>query len=200
MIPTSSAIDRRSPLPRSPNNDEPHAKRRKVDERCNHVREVGLMRTGLDQSKPRFIGSGSGIHFIRTVYELLAGKSHPIQSTATPVSENIVPGEDDQLPESANQHFLASSPPFFREDEVGDGSQISSDPIPFHQLVELSESYFTNWHPIFPFLHAPAVLGIFEAISRHGIEAVAPSDALIVRSIISIVSNPVPYTLITIRF
>ncbi|KAM0160348.1 hypothetical protein ACHAPG_003008 [Botrytis cinerea] len=187
MIPTPNATNLG---PHSPNNDSHRTKRRRVDEGSSPVREVGLMRTGFDQSKPRFIGSGSGIHFIRTVYELLAGKSNSAYTnlnTATPASENIVPGEDDQLSESTNNsHLLASSPPFFRESEVGDGSQLSSDPISFHQLVEFSESYFTNWHPLFPFLHAPAVLGIFETISRHGIQAVAPSDALIVRSIISI--------------
>ncbi|KAF7925802.1 hypothetical protein BELL_0135g00190 [Botrytis elliptica] len=187
MIPTSNATNLG---PHSPHNDSHRSKRRRVDDEGSPAREVGLMRTGFDQSKPRFIGSGSGIHFIRTVYELLAGKSnstHINLNTATPASENIVPGEDDQLSESTdNSHLLASSPPFFRENEVGDSSQLSSDPISFHQLVEFSESYFTNWHPLFPFLHAPAVLGIFEAISRHGIQAVAPSDALIVRSIISI--------------
>ncbi|KAF7908249.1 uncharacterized protein EAF01_004004 [Botrytis porri] len=187
MIPTSNATYLG---PYSPNNDSHRTKRRRVDDESSPIREVGLMRTDFDQSKPRFIGSGSGIHFIRTVYELLAGKAHSTHTkpnTATPASENIVPGEDDQLPESTNNsHLLSSSPPFFRESEVRESSQLSSDPISFHQLVEFSESYFTNWHPLFPFLHAPAVLGIFETISRHGIQAVAPSDALIVRSIISI--------------
>ncbi|KAF7954598.1 hypothetical protein EAE96_005718 [Botrytis aclada] len=187
MISTSNATNLG---PHSPNNDSHRNKRRRVDEENSPVREVGLMRTGFDQSKPRFIGSGSGIHFIRTVYELLAGKSystHTNPNIATPASENIVPGEDDQLTESTNKpHLLSSSPPFFRESEVGDSCQLSSDLISFHQLIEFSESYFTNWHPLFPFLHAPAVLGTFEAISRHGIQAVAPSDALIVRSIISI--------------
>ncbi|TGO49794.1 hypothetical protein BOTNAR_0417g00030 [Botryotinia narcissicola] len=187
MIPTSNATNLGS---HSPIDDNHRTKRRRVGNETSPVQEFGLMRTGYDQSKPRFIGSGSGIHFIRTVYELLAGKSnstHTNPNTATPASENIVPGEDDQLSEStSNSYLLASSPPFFRENEVGDTSQLSSDPISFHQLVEFSESYFTNWHPLFPFLHAPAVLGIFEAIGRHGIQAVAPSDALIVRSIISI--------------
>lgn len=58
------------------------------------------MRSGGKSRLPRFISSGSGIHFIRTVYDVLsrsAAGNRMINSSQA--SGELVPGEDDQLVE-----------------------------------------------------------------------------------------------------
>jgi len=53
-------------------------------------------------------------------------------------------------------------------------------------MVRWSQSYFNNWHPPFPFLHAPSVLGLLEKITTQGIESLSTVDLIIVRSVLSI--------------
>lgn len=150
------------------------------------TREHGLMRAPGRQGAARFVGSGSGIHFICTVYGKLARKSISARSRADTI-EHLVPGEDDQLRLEAtstsrdgdlgNQHYL------WHEHEVAE----HENPRPsFEQLVAWSKSYFEAWHPIAPFLHAPDILRIFEDISTVGIDAVGNLDSAIVKAVISI--------------
>jgi hypothetical protein len=150
------------------------------------TREHGLMRGPGRQGAARFVGSGSGIHFICTVYGRLARKSVSTRSRADSI-EHLVPGEDDQLRLEAtstsrdgdlgNQHYL------WHGHEVAEHENARPS---FEQLVAWSKSYFEAWHPIAPFLHAPDILRIFEDISTVGIDAVGHLDSAIVKAVISI--------------
>jgi len=166
-------------------------KRRRTDSNRHTTQELGLMRDGAENGFPRFVGSGSGIYFIRAVYQKLA-KSSSFQKQA--LQENLVPGEDDQIlaeqdyEKNINVGGLTdpSSIQFWQPHELLSGHQVDDDRAPFESLVEWTKSYFKNWHPVFPFLNAPAVLRIFEDISIHGIDKVSAPDAVIARSILSI--------------
>lgn len=125
-----------------------------------------------------FVGSSSGVYFIRSVYS--AFRSH--LNTAALIPSPEVPGEDDNLP-SASPNV---SKRIWRGNEV---ALHASSTITFQKLVAWSQSYFANWHPAYPFLHAPAVLKLFESLpqGRDPREsAISASELSIVRSIISI--------------
>ncbi|KAF4342411.1 transcription activator acu-15 [Fusarium beomiforme] len=145
-------------------------------------REYGLMRDTGEHDAARFVGSGSGIHYIRAVHLRLAKKS--ASRTTEPGSSTIntlIPGEDDQLRQDASirrnrEHFL------WKDGEVCDDSEEPS----FEDFVEWSKSYFEAWHPVLPFLHGPEVLGLFEEVSKSGISSLSSIDKVIIKSILSI--------------
>ncbi|KAI1313778.1 fungal-specific transcription factor domain-containing protein [Xylaria venustula] len=157
------------------------AKRRRTDVDVAQAQERGVMRDGNEPGLPRFIGSASGIHLIRTVYDVLA-RSHVDRDTAA----DVVPGEEDQLtgPSPSDPRARGGLPatPFWHPDEIA-GSMAT---VNFDALLQWTESYFQYWHPIFPFLHGPAFLGVLEQVSENGIEALAQAEAIIVRSVLSI--------------
>lgn len=123
------------------------------------AREVGLMRSVPGDKFPSFVGSASGIYFIRSVYGEI-GRANPTASVPiqTPESD-IVPGEDDHLPSVLPN----SSDRLWSDDEVT--SRSLSD-VSVQELVDWSASYFANWHPAYPFLHAPSILEYFEEIAH----------------------------------
>lgn len=145
-------------------------------------REVGLMRSVPGDSLSSFVGSASGIYFIRSVYGAIRG-AHPSASyqTETPESDHV-PGEDDYLPSSA-----PNTPGRIWRDEEITPRPLTS--VTFQELVEWSGSYFANWHPFYPYLHAPSVLDYLERLHQAGGQAKdeAPSFQMtILRSIMSI--------------
>ncbi|SPO07420.1 related to transcription activator protein acu-15 [Cephalotrichum gorgonifer] len=159
------------------------------------VREIGLMRDAGETDTARFVGSSSGIHFIRNVHMRLARQSATrtqyIRGVGDGVGDDdsrgqrigeLIPGEDDQLRGRATG----------RDDErayLWKDHEVSTHdgPTPsFDQLVEWSESYFKSWHPILPFLHAPDVLRSFEYVSQAGISSLDHLDRCILRSVLSI--------------
>tara|TARA_R110002003_G_scaffold70_3_gene6321 strand:- start:26446 stop:27489 length:1044 start_codon:yes stop_codon:yes gene_type:complete len=158
---------------------EPPHKRRRSSAPLH--REVGLMRLPGDKFSG-FVGSASGIYFIRSVY----GAIHANETTSpahmeTPGSD-VVPGEDDHL--SAAQ--ANTSDHLWRAAEVDSRSRVQ---FAFSELVEWTGSYFANWHPLYPFLHAPTVLDYFQTISLNDLGptyAVSDFRLIILRSIMSI--------------
>ncbi|KAH8660245.1 fungal-specific transcription factor domain-containing protein [Xylariales sp. PMI_506] len=173
----------------------------------NATQEIGLMRDGATHGSPRFIGSASGIHFIRTVSDVLARRGDRSGGAAGASSGstigNLVPGEDDQLvdpPLAADDvatPMSTSRAPFWRPDEVLDdtepldaaGAGVERQPpraVSFDSLVSWTQSYFENWHPAFPFLHGPEVLELLERVAEVGIANLSDMDATIVRAIMSI--------------
>ncbi|KAH8205480.1 hypothetical protein TruAng_000386 [Truncatella angustata] len=176
---------------RSPTQLQHPAKRRRTDSRGHASREIGLMRNGGNSGLPRFIGSGSGIHFIRTVYDVLARSalgSRPVDRNQ--VQGDIVPGEDDELvdpaPDIVETPGTRSRAPFWRQDEVVEDPSQGAPTIDFDNLVLWTKSYFENWHSTFPFLHGPEVLATFERVATIGIFNISEADATIVRSLVSI--------------
>lgn len=151
--------------------------------------ETGFMRDGDSPGIPRFVGSGSGIHFVRAVYDILAhNNSQPPRGQS-----QLVPGEDDQLDRTRESEAVpAQTPrtsaraPFWQDDETvpaGDGE--TSRPS-FEALIAWTKSYFEMWHPAFPFLHGPEALELLERVAARGIESLSDPEAAIVRSIVSI--------------
>lgn len=141
---------------------EPPRKRSRRESEDRQRREIGLMRQGDGTDGPSFVGSSSGIHFVRSVYHALA-KSCVHVPPATP-DQNIVPGEEDQLDDA----IPYSSKPLWSSDET-QGTTDELQDFDFDDLQMWSESYFENWHTAYPFVHAPTMLEYFE---RH----VRPAD------------------------
>ncbi|OAL06411.1 hypothetical protein IQ06DRAFT_78932 [Phaeosphaeriaceae sp. SRC1lsM3a] len=152
--------------------------------RCNTIRphrEVGLMRNVRGDNFSGFVGSASGIYFIRSVYGALRQRDSETIVADTPASD-IVPGEDDQLPAVLPQ----ATERLWRHEEI-DTRSVSQYSYP--KLVELSGSFFANWHIFYPFLHAPTVLGFFDELSARSSPDPNPNVHLrmtILRSIMSI--------------
>jgi hypothetical protein len=153
--------------------------------RCTSLqprREVGLMRSLHGDKLPGFIGSASGIYFIRSVYGALRKPESLAPTSAETPASDVVPGEDDQLSSVLPQ---ASDRPW-RDDEI---IESSFSVLSYPELVELSGSYFANWHPIYPYLHAPTILDYFQKVSRNSLPGFDKSPDLqmvIFRSIMSI--------------
>lgn len=166
--------------PRDHLDDARPSKRRRTS--VHPPREVGLMRSAPGDRLSSFVGSASGIYFIRSVYGAIRG-AHPSVSAQieTPESDHV-PGEDDYLP-SANPNFPGR---IWRDDETT--TRLLSS-VSFQELVEWSGSYFANWHPIYPYLHAPSILGYFEKLPQliEQVDDGAPNFQMtILRSIMSI--------------
>ncbi|KAG5780482.1 hypothetical protein H9Q73_005873 [Fusarium xylarioides] len=140
------------------------------------------MRDTGEHDAARFVGSGSGIHYIRAVHLRLAKRS--ASRTTEPGSSTIntlIPGEDDQLRQDASirrnrEQFL------WKDDEVC-GNDTNET---FEDFVEWSKSYFEAWHPVLPFLHGPHVLGLFEEVAKNGTLLLDPIDMVILKSVLSI--------------
>ncbi|KAH8879780.1 hypothetical protein GQ53DRAFT_789065 [Thozetella sp. PMI_491] len=139
------------------------------------------MRDTSRSDMPRFVGSGTGIHFIRGVYTALAVHHAGQSRRSSPQPSNLVPGEDDQLGDDPVQR---NSRCLWHPGETT--ADLPCPPPSFEQLVAWSRSYFELWHPALPFLHAPGVLDVFEEVSRKGLEALSVPSSLILRSVLSI--------------
>ncbi|KAJ5385918.1 transcriptional regulator family: Fungal Specific TF [Penicillium cosmopolitanum] len=171
----------------------PRAKRRKrasiLGTSRPSPREIGFMRESQNDGSASFLGSSSGIHFIRHVYNVFARRSADLQQTRAR-DKSSVPGEDDRL-----QRGTLDTDMLWSTDEL----DFSQNPTyAFEDLVNWTRPYFENWHPIFPCLHAPTVLKAMEKLSQHGPSAINRLDMTTIRSIISIsledsrqIENPV---------
>ncbi|KAE8395178.1 fungal-specific transcription factor domain-containing protein [Aspergillus alliaceus] len=165
--------------------DSPHhdytaspTKRRKP----NPSREIGVMRkSSVENGSATFLGSSSGIHFTRIVYNAFARRSAHL-SQSQKAQENLVPGEDDQLLQSPGYEAQAVKNELWAPHELDHRSRMGS----FEQLAQWTRSYFECWHPIFPFLSGPGFLELLERISRGGLDGVKTTDAILIRSIVSI--------------
>jgi hypothetical protein len=140
------------PRPAALTNDGRPPKRQRTSVQPH--REVGLMRSVRGDKFSGFVGSASGIYFIRSVYGALR-KPGPVSNTVDTPASDVVPGEDDQLSTVLPQEAQR----LWKSDEVVSRPRSS---ISYQELVEMSGSYFANWHKLFPFLHAPTFLGYFE--------------------------------------
>lgn len=160
-------------------------------------REVGLLRRDGEQDASSFVGSSSGIYFVRSVYSALQNQSTLHGQT------DLVPGEDDRL---TNGQGRAESTAIWHQNEMSDVKTIS-----FEELRDLSDEYFDHWHPTFPFLYAPAILEAFDTMSvvqlSHIDKTVDRHELVTIRAIMSIAAAdrrqcgkvrnvPVPRTLL----
>jgi hypothetical protein len=145
-------------------------------------REVGLMRSVRGDKFSGFVGSASGIYFIRSVYGALRKHELAVSTAVDTPASDIVPGEDDQL----STVLPHEAQPLWKSDEVLSRPRAS---VSYQELVEMSGSYFANWHKLYPFLYAPTVLGYLEQFSEEpcpGPSASQDFHLVILRSIMSI--------------
>lgn len=182
-IPVSEGDDR------SPRYFAQQRKRRRSTSTAQAIRELGLMRENGNgkQDAPRFVGSGSGIHFIHSVYSKLSRLSSSRVSTGDHTGD-LVPGEDDQLHRHAAVRGR-NEDDIWRHDEVlrdDNNDRIAPHHPSFSMLVDWSKPYFDTWHTALPFLNAPEVLEAFEQVEKSGIDSLVDSKKLIVKSVISI--------------
>lgn len=157
-------------------------KRKRSTSASQPAREYGLMRDSGEHDVARFVGSSSGIHYIRAVYLRLARRSASRATEASTIND-FIPGEDDQLRQGASVRHNQEQP-LWKQHEV---SQDEGQNQPsFEDFIEWSKSYFESWHPALPFLHGPETLRIFEDASKRGIDLMNPMDKVILRSILSV--------------
>jgi hypothetical protein len=143
-------------------------------------REIGVMRESQNDGSATFLGSSSGIHFIRHVYHAFARRSADLQQNRAR-DRTSVPGEDDRLQRGSGSPRDA--------DELWSKEELKFAPnasFSFGDLAKWTCPYFENWHPIFPCLHAPTVLKAMEVLGQHGVSAVSRLDMIVIRSLVSI--------------
>ena len=149
-------------------------------------REIGLMRWRPQSDAASFVGSASGIHFIRSVYSAVEAEKSRAPSREQSPDHNLVPGEEDQLPDTSN------SPSTKGIWQLHEASFMDYDAshVLFSNLIQWSQSYFDNWHPAYPFLHAPSILSVFKRISCLPLgritDVIHPLDLAMVRTVLSI--------------
>lgn len=143
-------------------------------------REIGFMREPQNEGSASFLGSSSGIHFIRHVYNAFARRSADLQLNRTR-DKSSVPGEDDRLQRGPESTHNVDA--FWLPEEL---NFASTAVFSFENLVSWTRRYFENWHPCFPHLHAPTVLQAMEKLARQGPEAVSRLDMIVIYSLISI--------------
>ncbi|KAJ5390842.1 transcriptional regulator family: Fungal Specific TF [Penicillium cataractarum] len=143
-------------------------------------REIGFMREPQSEGSASFLGSSSGIHFIRHVYNAFARRSADLQQNRTR-DKSSVPGEDDRLRRGGESAHEVDA--FWLPEELNFAPTAL---FTFEDLVNWTRRYFENWHPCFPCLHAPTVLQAMERLARQGPEAISRLDLIIIRSLISI--------------
>ncbi|KAL6237058.1 hypothetical protein BDW75DRAFT_94100 [Aspergillus navahoensis] len=173
------------------------SKRQKLTPRGH---ELGVMRKITDNGSESasFLGSSSGIHFIRIVYNAFSRRSAHLKQPQQTSRDAQVPGEDDQL----HQQY----PVLWLPHELN--LRTNTHLFTFESLVQWTKPYFENWHPIFPFLSGPAFLVILEHLSRDGFSNLFAANGILVRSVVSIslmdrrqtkppsTQNPVPGDLV----
>lgn len=168
------------------------------------AREYGVMRdAGERDDASRFVGSASGIHYIRAVHLRLARRSAARMGKAA--NNTLIPGEDDQLQKGASvkktgDQFL------WKANEVVLSGNEEGVPPSFEDYVEWSKSYFESWHPVLPFVHGPEILRLFEDACTNGFSSLAHENQVILKSILSIsladsrqgisTSKPIPHHVI----
>ncbi|KAL1586998.1 hypothetical protein WHR41_04121 [Cladosporium halotolerans] len=149
-------------------------------------REIGLMRWRPQSDAASFVGSSSGIHFIRSVYSAVEAEKSRAASPEQSPDRNLVPGEEDQLQDVSSS---PSTKPLWQPHEVS-YTESDTSQVVFHNLIQWSQSYFDNWHPAYPFLHAPSILALFKKISMIPLgrvpDVIHSLDLAMVRAVLSI--------------
>ncbi|KAL4912368.1 fungal-specific transcription factor domain-containing protein [Aspergillus aurantiobrunneus] len=153
------------------------SKRQKLTPKAH---ELGVMRKSTDNGSASFLGSSSGIHFIRIVYNAFARRSAHLSQPQQASKDTQVPGEDDQLHHNHHQY----RPDLWLPHELN--PQPASTLSSFDTLIQWTRSYFENWHSMFPFVSGPLFLTILEHLSHDGFSNLSVADGILVRSIVSI--------------
>jgi hypothetical protein len=141
------------------------------------------MRKRCDTGSASFVGSGSGIHFVRTVRQAFERNSRRQTLNHEGIDDELVPGEDDRLYQQSLPDLL------WRSDEMiyqTQGQEEGLSSLTFDNMVRWTKPYFISWHPPFPYLHAPTFLLLLEKMSIHSLSSLEYTDRIIIRSVMSI--------------
>lgn len=106
----------------------------------------------------RFIGSSSGVFFVKTVRNAFSAASNFTQDEekSTPLDEEIVAGSDVASYDGSRAEEEGSTHrPLQLYDTQGIYNAIGYPPDR-ELATELTMSYFRTWHKLFPFLHGPS--------------------------------------------
>ncbi|RAL00389.1 tartrate dehydrogenase [Aspergillus ibericus CBS 121593] len=156
---------------------EPHPRRRHHDPASMESAdltngEIGSL-TAHSNDESQFVGSSSGVYFIKTVRRAFSESLDP--SGASPAQD--FPHPEDTLVGSEDSHrrsvsrSVNTSPAALQNDQSP--CQWAYDPAvaavlgnapPLDTARELMMMYFKVWHPLFPFLHGPTFLQAMEVL------------------------------------
>ncbi|RFU23748.1 hypothetical protein B7463_g12591, partial [Scytalidium lignicola] len=168
-----------------PVDGEPPTKKRRIflQTMGQQLRDVNMTRESPSDHVVGFAPGASDTSHSRSVEAVFPPSRAPSRQVQiqTPESD-AVPGEDDHLPTGAS---ISASKQIWQPGEVA----VDPSHITFEDLLSWTQSYFDNWHPAYPFLHAPSLLKYFHHIARiGGPDPTSPPsfELVILKSIMSI--------------
>lgn len=169
---------------------EPSAKRRRVflQTMGQQLRDVGVLQTSPREVASDFASSARDASHVQSVdgTPRTGGPQHVNVQTQTPDSD-AVPGMDDQPLTGA---LMSASKSLWLPGEILTvPTEDGGGTFTFEDLLSWTCSYFDNWHPAYPFLHAPSVLEHFGHVIDHGVSDSTDSlkhKLTILRSIMSV--------------
>lgn len=145
------------------------------EERPTHTSEIGTLKK-LPNQQTAWLGSSSGVYFVNTVrraFSAAFATSNLAGPNAVPASEDILTGEDAEG-RSYNGPLHdgpSTTDPFPQLLAAGLGK-----PPEQRVAIELVTSFFTTWHPLFPFLHGPSFLKDMESIYKRQRRSSKPTN------------------------
>ncbi|RAH73414.1 transcription factor [Aspergillus aculeatinus CBS 121060] len=142
--------------------------------------EIGSL-TAHSLEESEFVGSSSGVYFIKTVRRAFSHSLGPLDASSS--SQGFPPPEDTLvgsggLPSARRSTSLPAATSPTVQGHGHASRQWRYDPTvaailgkfpPLEIARELMMMYFKVWHPLFPFLHGPSFLNAMEALcsERH---------------------------------
>ena len=133
------------------------------EERPTHTSEIGTLKK-LPNHGTAWLGSSSGVYFVNTVrraFSAAFASSNLGGPNAVPASEDILTGEDaDGRSYNGPLHDGPSTTDLFPQNLAAALGKPPDRKIAF----ELVTSFFSTWHPLFPFLHGPSFIRDMESI------------------------------------
>ncbi|KAJ9604664.1 hypothetical protein H2200_010778 [Cladophialophora chaetospira] len=133
------------------------------EERPTHTSEIGTLKK-LPNQGTAWLGSSSGVYFVNTVrraFSAAFASSNLGGPNAVPASEDILTGEDaDGRSYNGPLHDGPSTTDQFSQNLASALGKPPDRKI----AIELVTSFFTTWHPLFPFLHGPSFIKDMELI------------------------------------
>lgn len=133
------------------------------EERPTHTSEIGTLKK-LPNHGTAWLGSSSGVYFVNTVrraFSAAFAASNLGGPNAVPASEDILTGEDA---EGRSYNGPLHDGPSTTDQFPQTLASALGKPPDRKIAIELVTSFFTVWHPLFPFLHGPTFLRDMESI------------------------------------
>jgi len=152
------------------------------------LREFGTEGTSPQDHSRITFGTGSPSNARPSSRMANMGRDRVLSRPIETPENDAAPGEDDQLPAGAAR---SASKWLWKSDEVVRTLPNATAPFSFEDLLSWSQSYFDNWHPAFPFLHAPSLLDYFRMVAQRGVDTASSHAStglqyVILRSVMSI--------------